>query len=508
MYIHSLTIRNLKLLSDITIDFTRNGKARMWTVLLGPNGVCKTSVLQAIAMVASGGARSRQLANVSSLIDRRQPDQPMTIDALFGFSDNLDHHEFRDYPFLDPKPPQPPRVRAALHLKPDQADFESWSGYGNDGPPELKTAIERLLARLNVPSVPLPSPSNLAPRTSLERAFHGGFFDELRNLGMPIKDLGPVATVRSRKSNLWFVAGYGVSRMVAEMEWEEPEDITVQRLASLFNRGPVIGTGFLDLFYKQEISEDTSRRPGVRSSRTPGELSREYARILKQVLIESEHLLPRIADIELRGQSGVRRTRDFMESARFDFLAGSKTVRVPATALSQGYQGMIAWVADLVGQVIYEGGGAVEPALMEGLVLIDEIDLHLHPAWQVAAVRMLRKIFPMIQFVTTTHSPMILPYLKHDEVKLLSLDDGGNVRVDDVAESPALLTASDILATYFGLDQIFPNELGEALWRYGYLASNPRRSPQEDSELSSLHDKLVQGGIEPWPPVVPRKDHP
>jgi recombinational DNA repair ATPase RecF len=74
MYIRNLHIENLKLLRDVRIPFTREGEIRRWTVLVGENGLCKTTILQAIALAASGPDRANQLLTdigVGSLPDLR-----------------------------------------------------------------------------------------------------------------------------------------------------------------------------------------------------------------------------------------------------------------------------------------------------------------------------------------------------------------------------------------------------------------------------------------------------
>ena len=59
---------------------------------------------------------------------------------------------------------------------------------------------------------------------------------------------------------------------------------------------------------------------------------------------------------------------------------------------------------------------------MEGLVLIDEIDLYLHPTWQARFIPALRRVFPRMQFVATTHSPAVLSALAPHEVVRLAVD--------------------------------------------------------------------------------------
>lgn len=73
MYVTRLHVRGLKLLRDFELRFGTEQAPRLWTVLLGENGRCKTSVLRAIAMAASGAARTHELADLASLPDRRSP---------------------------------------------------------------------------------------------------------------------------------------------------------------------------------------------------------------------------------------------------------------------------------------------------------------------------------------------------------------------------------------------------------------------------------------------------
>ena len=78
--------------------------------------------------------------------------------------------------------------------------------------------------------------------------------------------------------------------------------------------------------------------------------------------------------------------------------------------LSDGYHVFIALVADIARRAVMlnEIDGAKAPARVEGVVLIDELDLHLHPRWQRVALPRLREAFPRLQFIITTHSPQVL----------------------------------------------------------------------------------------------------
>jgi hypothetical protein len=253
-------------------------------------------------------------------------------------------------------------------------------------------------------------------------------------------------------------------------------------MGNLFDRGSLIATAFADLF-------------------TP-EMADVYSRTLQKVLVHGG-LLPRVTNLELlRSKAGITSAQDLVDAHVFEFNLGRSRVSVPANWLSRGYQGTIAWVADLVGHLLLDAGKPLEPEQMEGLVLVDELDLHLHPKWQAALIPALKKTFPRLQFIGTTHSAMLLPGLAQDEILLLKQDEEGSVYVEPAPESPALMTGSEIFDSFFGIHRLYPNDLGEALRRYGYLASNPYRSDAEEQEMRGLLKRLKAGGVEPgWTPT-------
>lgn len=102
--------------------------------------------------------------------------------------------------------------------------------------------------------------------------------------------------------------------------------------------------------------------------------------------------------------------------------------------LSDGYRCMISLIVDICRRMITLNPQLGESAIDKtpGVVLIDEIDLHLHPKWQKSVVSDLKTIFPKIQFIATTHSPFIIQSLQEDELILLS---DANDEVEYVGES-------------------------------------------------------------------------
>jgi predicted ATP-binding protein involved in virulence len=95
--------------------------------------------------------------------------------------------------------------------------------------------------------------------------------------------------------------------------------------------------------------------------------------------------------------------------------------------LSDGYHVFMGLVGDIARRAVILNGqdGASAPELVEGVVLVDEIDLHLHPRWQRKVLQGLRAAFPLLQFIVTTHSPQVLSSVENHQVRSLF---GGSVK--------------------------------------------------------------------------------
>lgn len=86
---------------------------------------------------------------------------------------------------------------------------------------------------------------------------------------------------------------------------------------------------------------------------------------------------------------------------------GIGDTKIPTLALSDGYRSILALSGDLVWRMIEAFPESKSPLEEEGVVLIDELDIHLHPVWQRQIATWLRSVFPNIQFIVATHSPLI-----------------------------------------------------------------------------------------------------
>lgn len=149
--------------------------------------------------------------------------------------------------------------------------------------------------------------------------------------------------------------------------------------------------------------------------------------------------------------------------------------RLPVSMLSDGVRAMVSMVADIAFRCVrlngYMGRNAAKNT--QGIVLIDEVDIHLHPAWQQRVVRTLREAFPKVQFIVTTHSPQVLSCVDASCIRRLSEyvdpDTGRPTSLaDKISQQTLGVASSDLLARIMGVDPI--PDTDEARWVSQYHA--------------------------------------
>jgi predicted ATP-binding protein involved in virulence len=99
--------------------------------------------------------------------------------------------------------------------------------------------------------------------------------------------------------------------------------------------------------------------------------------------------------------------------------------RLTVNQLSDGEKCLIALIGDLARRLAIANPASKNPLKGDGIVLIDEIDLHLHPNWQRMVVPKLLKVFPNCQFIISTHSPHIITHVHPENLYLLKQTDSG-----------------------------------------------------------------------------------
>ncbi len=97
--------------------------------------------------------------------------------------------------------------------------------------------------------------------------------------------------------------------------------------------------------------------------------------------------------------------------------------------LSDGEKCLLAMVGDLARRLAIANPGLPNPLEGSGVVMIDEIELHLHPKWQREIIPALKRTFPNCQFIITTHSPQIISQVKPDSIYILEKTNNGVIAI-------------------------------------------------------------------------------
>ncbi len=110
---------------------------------------------------------------------------------------------------------------------------------------------------------------------------------------------------------------------------------------------------------------------------------------------------------------------NWLNNPNGEMIINKENTPLNINQLSSGEKTLLALVADLARRLAIANPHRENPLMGNGIVLIDEVDLHLHPRWQRKVVPQLQKTFPNCQFIVTTHSPLVLSSVPHKNVIIL-----------------------------------------------------------------------------------------
>lgn len=166
--------------------------------------------------------------------------------------------------------------------------------------------------------------------------------------------------------------------------------------------------------------------------------------------------------------------------------------------LSDGYRTTLAMVMDIAARMAEANPEMDDPLESEGIVLIDEVDLHLHPGWQQHILNDLIRTFPNIQFIVSTHSPQVVTSVKPQQLRVIQWKD----------EAPDLLPvrfsygaeAQQVLVDVLGVDSPRPDiEIVNKLKEYQQLVEN---NHWDSDRALELRKELDQWGAEHEPELA------
>ena len=165
---------------------------------------------------------------------------------------------------------------------------------------------------------------------------------------------------------------------------------------------------------------------------------------------------------------------------------------MPLNTLSQGTQSIIQWLAHLlIGYAEYYDFPD-DLSDKPGVVIIDEIDAHLHPSWQRRIIPTLTERFPNLQIFCSTHSPLMLAGLKSGQVQLLRRDEEGHVTVSRNDDDIIGWSADEVMRYILDMPNTTDLQTEERLNRLQELRRKDDRSPAEESEFQDLRRAINQ----------------
>ena len=286
-----------------------------------------------------------------------------------------------------------------------------------------------------------------------------------------IEDVTPIDT-----ENEYFVEplvlAYGAGRHMGIKNIERTAE--TGPVASLFNVGVelVDAEEMLWRFEYHKLKERQNAEPRLQK--------------LKSLLVEILPELNDLDDIEIRGP--VLPGLNEKESGVW-FRMPSGTVQF--SQLSLGYQTVIAWMVDIAWRMLNHYPDRKNPLREPAVVIVDEIDLHLHPKWQREIRNHLTGHFPRVQFITTAHSPLMAQDALDTNLAVVTNCSGQS----EIESKPAIVKTwrldQVLTSDLFGVQSSRPVHIQRSMERRVQLVQKDKLKKSEQNELKEL-DALVE----------------
>lgn len=407
IYFLRLEIENVRCFAEkqvLDLVGSNNLPAR-WNLIVGDNGVGKTTLLQCLAWM-------------------------------------------RPVPYFDPRTAKQTGIQPSLHDQ-DTPDLERLLRDGAS-PTALRAEM-----------VELPTMASLSPST--ERIKTGITLDAENNQIVDVQrtENEPEKTVEP------FVITYSANRHMGhqnagKLSQPEPDDLLRTDSTELVDAADVLSR-----------LEYSALKGNAKS----------MARLdsMKRALVEILPFINAASDIEIRDpeESGGR--------LKFRTPYGN----APLDGLSLGHRTVTAWIVDLAWRLVKRYPESSKPLGEPAVVLIDEIDLHVHPRWQRTIMKQLSDHFTNVQFVATTHSPLMVGSMSGVNVAVLRQTEAGDhVVIDNEPRVVEGWRVDQILVSLFGLETARSLRVEALMKERERLLEKSSDTPHERERLREIADEL------------------
>ncbi|MFN4315675.1 MAG: AAA family ATPase [Chitinophagaceae bacterium] len=257
---------------------------------------------------------------------------------------------------------------------------------------------------------------------------------------------------------------YGASRKMGKSALTGEKFSTAS--VSLFDdEAPLINVE--EFFMQADYDAKTSRSSA----------SAQQRKKVKDLLVD---VLPEVTDLRITKASRVGR--------QVEVKTPFGWVRI--SDMSLGYKSLIAWVVDFASRMYHYHRTKPNPFVQPAVVLIDELDLHLHPRWQRRVIGYLTKKFPNTQFIATAHSPLIVQAAEDANLVLLKRK-GSQVIIENEPDTIRNWRIDQILTSdLFGLSSARSEKTERLMTQRRKLLEKPKLSAADRKKLEALENKM------------------
>lgn len=218
------------------------------------------------------------------------------------------------------------------------------------------------------------------------------------------------------------------------------------------------------------------------SANKPSKVKMKHGILLNKVKKALCDLLPDVSEIRINEPTKKSPT----STVEFETPYGW----VGLTSLGQGYRSLIAWVVDFAGRMFDAHPKSKNPLAEPAVVLVDEIDLHLHPTWQRRVMNHLSERFPNTQFIATAHSPLIAQAADEANVALLQREDDHVIIRNHMKPMRGARLDQVVTSELYGLQTARPPHLEEMIERRRKLLTKSRLTKKDKLEIKKLEDEI------------------
>ncbi len=206
-------------------------------------------------------------------------------------------------------------------------------------------------------------------------------------------------------------------------------------------------------------------------------LKKEFERIIEIL----KRILPDVENIRITPAG------DIYPRPKAEFLTPYGWVRL--SSLGLGYRTTIAWMVDLAVRLFKRYPDSEDPLAEPAIVLVDEIDLHMHPQWQRTIMEFLTERFPNTQFIVTAHSPLVVQAAQDANIVLLRRE-GDRVVIDNNPEIIENWRVDQVLTSVFEMPSSRPAKIEPLLARRQEILTKSKLTKADKSELKELEEKI------------------